>query len=417
MPYKFEQATSPGNFITKYVEYASKCCDASYEFHEAHALSLLSAASYGLMLDLPIHPGGLRPNLYFLIVGSSSFTRKSTAMKIAKELQRRSIPSCIMPADFTPGGLEASLEEMSPGPALLHIDEFKGLFVKMHKQQYMAGIRQMFLTLYDEDSHIYRKANKKGKTDIVAIEDVSFSMAGNITPSFINELQVSDIEDGFLARYAIVYPQDKPKRISIDKIRQPDIRLKNNLVMHLSKLLERMLDLNTGDNIKCKIEPEAMKQFDEFTKKIELTKFDELYVTLIERLSTMLIKVSMLAAIGDVDVDTFTDVTITKDHVDQALIIVNRWKAGVERFTDKLGSNKFEIIIQKLHTRLVKEGKMSRSLISRTYKLTQRDLNELQMTLIERNMITLENIYLEGASKATLFLVNNKEYKGDVAKV
>lgn len=398
--YDYEQSTDVGNVINRYIEYAGLCCDASHEYHEAHILNLLASATYGLKLLLPIYPDGLGTNLYFLIIGESSFTRKSTAMKIAMNMQRTALPSIRLPGDFTPGGLESALEEMTPGPAALFIDEFKGLFVKMHKMTYMSGIKQTILSLYDDSEIIYRKANKKGKMDIVEITGASMSMIGNITPSFINELTLMDVEDGFLPRFAMVYPTTKPKRIPIDKITTPDPKRKNNIVMYLSKLFERMIDLG---GVSCEVEPKAMIMLDSFTEKMESTTLGTAGVSVIERLSTMLIKVSMLIASGELDVDTFTSVRVKAKHVKQALVIVERWKQSGLVVIGRLGDSEFEQKLNGIHELVLSEKKVSRTQVARLFKCTKRTLDEIQFTLIDRGMINLSTEHLNGSRKETLF--------------
>jgi len=408
MSYKFKTPVSKDNFIYKYIEYGSECCDASHAYHEAHALGLLSAACFGLKLMLPIHPSGLRPNLYFMIVGESSFTRKTTAMKIAMDLQKTAIPIARLPGDFTPGGLESALEEMSPGPAIMYLDEFKGMFVKMHKLQYMSGTREMFLRLYDDDYMVYRRANKKGKVDMVEIKDVSLSVIGNITPSFIDELNLMDVEDGFLARFAMVYPEDKPKRIPLDQIKPLDILKKNKLVMYLSKLLDRIINL---DGIDATIDMDAMKAIDKFIQGIEAKARDPVEITLIERLSTMVVKVSMLVAVGEVDPDTFTSINIKKEYIDQSIKIIESWRNGAMRFIDKIGTSDFERTCRKIEARVDREGAIKRSDLMRAYKLSSRLMNDITLTLTQRESVSLTEENINGSRKPTLMFVSNKKEK------
>lgn len=399
--YKFKHATGKDNFIHKYISYAGSACDAAFDYHEAHALMLLSAACFGVKLDLPIHPSGLRPNMYFLIVGESSFTRKSTAMKLAKDIQRRAIPMVQLPNDFTPGGLESSLMEMCPGSAVLQVDEFKGLFTKMSKIGYMSGVREMMLTLYDDDMWLYRRADKRKQADVVTIEDVSLSVIGNITPSFITELQPGDIEDGFIARFALVFPGSRPKRISLDQIPPIDNKARNKLVMFLSKVLERCVTIG---NVPCSITRDAIIALDEFHKGIESARLDDMLITMIERLSTMLIKVAMLIAVGELDPDTFTEVKIEKRHVKQAKIIVDRWYKSATKFIGKVGLNKNEMRMQRILSKINKERSIARSTIMRTMNVSSKEMNDVVITLLERNQIRVVEKSVKESGRMTMFL-------------
>ena len=93
-PYAFEAAVPSDHFVAQWVAYASRCTDAAYEYHEAAALNLVATCTPTVRARLAQYPNGLGTNAYWLFIGDSTTSRKSTA----KDLGRDVLSGCSLAA-------------------------------------------------------------------------------------------------------------------------------------------------------------------------------------------------------------------------------------------------------------------------------------------------------------------------------
>src|ERR1700687_3857486 len=112
------------HFVTKYLQWAIKQCDAPWEYHEAMALYLLGASVPDVRAQLTIYPDGLPCNLYLCLIGETTRYRKSTAMNIGETVYRAVDQKGVMPDRMTPEGFIDQLSDRSPGSSLWLHDEF-----------------------------------------------------------------------------------------------------------------------------------------------------------------------------------------------------------------------------------------------------------------------------------------------------
>ena len=160
-PYNFKRTiTDPDHFVNRYIDYASQRTSAPWDYHEALALILLANVTRGLKWDLPSNPGGLRTNLFVILYGRSGTSMKSTAMKIAAQLLRLTLPGAELSSSFTPGALEEQMAERRNATSMVWFDEFTRTLDLMHHQSFMAGLRGFLLTMYGEEDYTYRRTSK-----------------------------------------------------------------------------------------------------------------------------------------------------------------------------------------------------------------------------------------------------------------
>ena len=86
LEYSFTPAFPPEHFVSRYVAWAAAHTDAPLEYHEAMALALLSHISPGVRAGLSPYPNGLPLNLYLILCGTTTRSRKSTAQNLGNAL-------------------------------------------------------------------------------------------------------------------------------------------------------------------------------------------------------------------------------------------------------------------------------------------------------------------------------------------
>lgn len=408
--------TDVANYIYRYIAYASKRTDASWDFHEAMALSLLATATYGLRMEMPHVPDGLKTNLYFILFGPSTFSRKSTSMDIGKDIQVNAIPSASLPANFTPGGFEEEIAIRSHQPSLLLVDEFSGILEKIHHQKYMAGLAEFIMTMYKESDWQYSRTSKGGKEkvrDIVVIEGAHLTIVGNTTPVVMYRITEQDVESGFLARFGIIAPDARPERMPIYKLPPMDYKEREWLIERLIDIHAACLSM-TAANKAVSFKKDVLRACDKFQSEIEQYDVPEHTKIMLQRIPMMALKIAMLIAVGGVDPAKLKKLHVTIDDMNAAIGIARKLARWANSFSKETSKNRFEHSIDKIMRLIEDSGKVSRSKIARTLRLNARDLNEIQSTLVDRGLIIMQEFRPDGAKKpTTIYCANDPQVYED----
>lgn len=395
--------TDTDNFIHRYIMYGASRTDASWDFHEAIALSLLATATYGLRMEMPHVPDGLKTNLYLILFGPSTFSRKSTCMDIGKDIQVNAIPTASLPANFTPGGFEEEIAIRSHQSSLLLVDEFSGILEKIHHQKYMAGLAEFIMTMYKESDWQYSRTSKGGEKkhrDIVVIEGAHLSIVGNTTPTVMYRINEADVESGFLARFAVIAPDTRPKRIPIYKLQKLDEKERDWLIERLLDLHSAclsMTDLNKLIGYKI----DVLRACDKFQSEIEQYDVPEHTKIMLQRIPMMALKIAILVASGRQDPLKLKKLVVTIDDANAAIAIARKWARWASAFSKETSKNRFEHSIDKIMRMLDESKKVSRSKVARNLRISARDLNDIQTTLVDRGLVYMQEYRPSGARKPT----------------
>jgi DNA-binding transcriptional ArsR family regulator len=165
------------------------------------------------------------PNLYLMVVAVSTYYRKSAGLSLAVEVARLAIPHMLMPQPGSPenflamlgGVLPSNLADIPPADRArlergsryaaqrgLLRDELSGLFKSMARD-YMAGLKELIMTLYDCPPYLDSSTNHKG---LIVIREAALSILGTATPAELSSaLSASDWYNGNLARFALLTPE------------------------------------------------------------------------------------------------------------------------------------------------------------------------------------------------------------------
>ena len=201
-------------FLRSYVEYASTCTDANSAYHIAGALACLSQCvpeQYAVPYASPIYG-----NLYTMIVGGSSKSRKTASINIAQRILREAIPGAI---GEVPGSQEGLYEALREHPRQLVVYGEWGEFLAKAEEGYMMPLKTAYTSLWDSIP-IGRAlaSSRKGN-----IENPRLSLlCGVATDLLERHTEQADWTGGFLARFFTLHaepereysspPVDDPQR-------------------------------------------------------------------------------------------------------------------------------------------------------------------------------------------------------------
>lgn len=389
--YEFESILPEDHFISRWISYAASRTDAAYEYHEAAALVLLAAATPNLRAQLSPYPNGLPTNLYVLIIGDSTTSRKSTSKDFAKDALSRAINGSLSPDHFSPEGFIEHLASRPNDCTTAFVDEFGELLEKLHHAKHMAQMRGILMTIYAGDDYQNKRTskNKKGGGKVEDVDRVvrpHLSILGATTPAIFEVLSDQDTTSGLLPRFAIIMPAKKPPRrpfYEMDGESDSDINL---LIVRLARLHAWTKDADRRVSFAPGV-LEALDKFfeSEFEKKAAERAENERIM--LSRLQAMTVKVAMLIAAGRTGATDEDNLQVRDRDSEAAIKIVSRWAVDAIRFVERIGENDFERKLQKCLRMVRQRQKVRRKIIADFCRMDKKSLDMIQATLEDRGEI------------------------------
>ena len=248
---------------------------------------LLAAATPGVKARLASHRRGLGTNLYLLLIGDSTRSRKSTSLEFAAELAEGVDAECVLPDRASPEGMIQELAVRSGRTSLWLPDEFGEHYKRLKKKD--EDILELLLRLYDGRDYSKRRHAKRirgGGTveDVDRVTKPHLSILGTTTPTIFDALTSSDVESGFLPRFAFVVPSGtpprRPQRLVSAEADQGQVALRD----YLARLA---FWSSHFPNIEVAFSERALEIVDGYEEHIEDSS-----LTILKRLPTMAYKLS-----------------------------------------------------------------------------------------------------------------------------
>lgn len=222
--------------LADYADTYGPTTDAPRQFHLFVALGLM-AAILGRRVWMRDGATQLFPNLFILLLAPSSLYRKSTCIGIGQDMARAmegrgdgpdARPARLLyPGQFTPESLLDILEEQPEG--LLVIDEFRQ-FLDTLRRDYNAGLREMFMSLYD-----CRGIHRKIRSGEKRIDAPAVSLIGACATAWFTEaVKGGELRSGFYARLCLVPAWTKARHLA--RGLAPDTSSRNRVMRQFGRL-------------------------------------------------------------------------------------------------------------------------------------------------------------------------------------
>ncbi len=365
---QLQQAAGVGRWLNDYVRWAGSAANETpLAFHLGAGLYLAAVAvGRRLYIHTPWRQQ-VFPNLYLMVVAVSTYYRKSAGLSLASEVARLAIPHMLMPQPGSPenfmsmlGGIlppnfsdipqqdRARLEKGNRYAAQRGLlrDELSGLFKSMGRD-YMAGLKELIMTLYDCPAYLDSNTNNKG---LVVIRDAALSILGAATPAELaSALSASDWFNGNLARFGLLTPEPDYQERPAPK----DSQTPTNLANRLRQLHERLPEPPLPDALGEKKTAESWslsadiwtpcRAYEQALRAMTApsSSLDDRLRAVYGRLHVQAIKVAILLAAMDwSDEDGgLPHPKVTAAHWYRAQQIVEDWRASAHRLLADLGEN------------------------------------------------------------------------------
>ncbi len=332
-------------------------------FHQAAGLWLLATAVGRKLYGEA--PWGVKiyPNLYLMLVAGTTFYRKSTAYKLADQVARAAIPHMLMPTPGSPERFQEALAGRLPSNfdkltkeqqdrltkaqpfasqrGLLK-DEVAGLFGAINKRDYMVGMKDLLMELYDCPDYF----DKDTQTGLNIVENAALSILGVTTPASLScAVSTGDWDNGLLIRFALLAPEpDYAERPAAKEYRAVPQSLVDDLrVLHerlpgptqdeIGKTAPGALRLNVQCWPQCQDYGDWLRRMCDPGRDTEL---DDRLKGVYGRMHVQAFKLATLFAALDW-LDKSDEVpTVNDDHWRAAQAIAENWRLSAHRLLEQL---------------------------------------------------------------------------------
>jgi hypothetical protein len=370
--YEFSSDLPAPHFVRRYIDYATKQTDAPYEYHEAAALTLLAVVTTNLRANLAPYPGGLATNLYAILVGGTTRSRKSTSQNIAADIFKQVVPYSILPSRVTTEALVSILANHGGLSSLWMPDEFGMVISEIGRRDFLRGIEELLLSLYGGKEYVYTKVN-----ETVTVRNPHLSVLGAATPESLALAGPTAMLGGLLPRFAVVFPEGLPEAKPAASI--PDLTAERaDLVRSL-----REVTMFSDEARVVTFSDAAVK----ILNVAENTLVDS--GPHIARLPTMLYKVSMLHAAGRMAAE------VSAEDAAAAVTTVYRWRDGANRLQPFMRRKREDIEFSRemfAALDILREigGTAHRSQVARRVGVNRNKMNSIQSTLEDQGWIEVD---------------------------
>ena len=390
----------PHTLVDDYIEWATGATDATPQFHQLSifmAISMLTAS--GLKLEASY--GDLHPNIWGLVVGDSTLTRKTTAMKMVTSMVDEIDSEVIIASDGSTEGLLTSMQTRPNQVSVYFRDEVAGFFDSIKRKDYLAGMPEFMAQLYDVPNHIKRRLRKES---ITAQKPYFIFFGGGIRDKLYSLIDTELILNGFIPRFLIVggetdrtklrptgpaQKQDTDKRMKIQKsltdIHQRYTGSGTMTIAGQETVLDRVTEVFL-DNA-------AWARYQQIEERMQNEAFEssmqDLALPCFERLSRSLLKMTMLiAAIRQEPENNM--IQATEQDVLYAAKYVQEWGKYTVDLILNSGRSQSERTIESILQAIREQPGVLRSTITQHRHLSKRQMDDIQGTLEDRGLITVE---------------------------
>ncbi len=395
---------APDSFVKSYKAWAEDATDAVHTFHELAATILLSCLSAsGLYLQTSF--GKVVPNLWGLVLGESTFSRKTTAMKMAMEFVGEIDREIIVATEGSVEGVLTALANRPSQVSVFYKDEVSGFFDSINRKDYLAGMIETLTQLYDVPEFFTRRLRKE---TITITNPVFIFFGGGIRERVYETLSEEHILSGFMPRFLIVGGD-----ADIEKLRPTGPMLPQNAAAR-AMIKEQLLNLhdaysktrtveiaeaNTTLEVPTQTEAfltdDAWKYF-QHIEKLLTTEAAKSPISMVAqptfgRLAWSCVKMGMLfAAVRQHPEDG--KITVEEHDLMTAAYYIEQWGPHTIDLIQSVGKSANQRLTSRILDFVRRRPGCTRSDVSRNYHLEKRELDLILDTLLDRGQIRVQKL-------------------------
>lgn len=349
------------NFIDIYRDWATSKTDGAIAYQNASAWTLLSCVFSDVGYAVPKF-GKMGLNLWFMVLGETTLTRKSTSrnlmLRAVRQYEKFSGYQIDIGSDATPEGLTAILAERDKQTSLLHRDEVQGMFKDFINKTYMASAAERFTELYDGHVPVTIRS-AKGKTQTERAETNFIMYLMGITSKTADVLTTEYFRSGFLARFIYVTAPTPPRTKESEDIQQADeyeVNVRDEQLEQMMKSLSEsvMFWQKKGGPRPVRLSQPALERFNQF--KWEMGNYSEAHPEREsiepsrQRLALSVWKCAVLLAMYD----KYEEVQLR--HLLTAIMYSEEWFWNLTQMAGAISASEWQRDVDQLETLITDKG-------------------------------------------------------------
>lgn len=386
-------------FIDVYRDWASASTDAPKQYHELGAAILLSSVLADC-IKIPTNWGTIVPNLWGLVLGESSFARKSTAMRMVTDIINEIDDETLLGTGGTAEGILSGLSARPYKSSMLYMDEVSRLFDEINRKDYLAGFPETLTLLYDSPAKLARILRKD---TVVVTHPVFIFYGGGIRDKVYELVNESYVLSGFLPRFLVVSGEadltrmrltGPPTQIGDDKRNSilELMREKHHIYTKFGTMLGNKLTVPVKQE--AHLDQDAWELFGDIEMRMaesaDASGIATLAVPTFIRMTFSCLKLSvLLAAVRQEPTDENT-IQVTRQDLVNAAAYIQKWGDYAVELLHNAGRTKSEHTLQKILRHIKRDPGITKSLLMQNHKLWARDIDNILETLLERGDIRVK---------------------------
>jgi uncharacterized membrane protein len=349
-------------------------------FHQAAGLWLLATAVGRRLYGEA--PWGVKiyPNLYLMLVAGTTFYRKSTAYKLAEQVARAAIPHMLMPTPGSPERFQEALAGRLPGNfdkliqeqrerltkaqpfaaqrGLLK-DEVAGLFGAINKRDYMVGMKDLLMELYDCPDYF----DKDTQTGLNIVENAALSILGVTTPASLScAVSTGDWDNGLLIRFALLTPEpnyaERPAAKTYRAVPPGSVDELRSLHERLPAPQTAEFGMAAPGALRLKVECwEPCQQYGDWLRRKcdpgQDTELDDRLKGVYGRMHVQAFKLAALFAALDWLKTSDEAPTVTVDHWNAGQALAEGWRQSAHHLLEQLDRSSEAVVERRQQDRLL----------------------------------------------------------------
>lgn len=402
MPKLVDREIVEDSFVVEYKKWGEAVTDAPMQYHELACFIALSALVSG-GLEIETSFGEVIPHLWGLVLGESTLTRKTTAMRMAMDIVTALDEELILAHDGSPEGILKQISTRPKKVSILYRDEVAGLFEAFTKKDYMAGLPETFTLLYDVPKRLPRALSKE---TIVVSEPYFIFFGGGIRDKVHSLLTEDFVTGGFIPRFLVVSGEDNMDRWR--PIGPPTAETQSLKAKVVEEMGELKVMYNLGaemevagqlitvpKKVRAVLTPEAWEYSAQTERRLldaaKESPFSTVAVPTFQRMAVSLLKMGTLVATTRRDYEG-NQLTVEKADLEQAAWYIQRWGKYMIELITQAGKPHSEKEIEKVYRMIYREPGILKSDLMRRNHLTTSKLKDIMDTLIDRGLVDVNRV-------------------------
>lgn len=400
---KEEEESLQSTLIDDYMEWATEVTDAVPEFHEISCAILMSAIMSTTLRLRTSRNQDVVPNLWAMILGESTLTRKSTAMDMAMDFIYDIDRDLILASDASVEGLLANLALRPKMVSIFYRDEIGGFFDSMHRKDYLAGMHETMTKMYDVPKYMIRRLRKETYT---VSEPIFIFFGGGVPNKMYSLIDESYFASGFMPRFLIMRGYGDSSRIRptgppmfSDQSKRLDLESTFKTLHTMYTACEVMFQ--TSDGQKMMITPEIEVEFSgdmweraalierQLIQAAEECPEADRALPSFSRMFVSLLKLTMLFAAARSEPEGMKLQAEMRDLLNAASYI-QRWGRHAVDLIRNSGVTSDETKLMAVYRSVERRPGIMRGQLMQHHRLNAREMQAIEETLSQRMMIQIQ---------------------------